>query len=73
MSIYPDRKNGKLTGRYRVEVQSGPPSHEAVVAGGAWAIALGQITPRRTGSQHPEDAVEHTPIIDARHTTRFVG
>lgn len=23
MSIYPDRKNGKLTGRYRVEVQSG--------------------------------------------------
>lgn len=23
MSIYPDRKNGKLTGRYRIEVQSG--------------------------------------------------
>lgn len=50
-----------------------PPSHEAVVAGGAWTIALGQITPWRTGSQHPEDAVEHTPIIDPRHTAGFVG
>jgi len=24
-----------------------PPAHEAVVAGGAWAIAFGQVAPRR--------------------------
>ena len=34
-----------------------PPSHEAVVAGGAWTVALRQIAPWRTGSQHPEDTV----------------
>lgn len=33
------------------------PSNEAVVAGGARAITLGQVSPWRTGSKHPEDAV----------------
>jgi len=50
-----------------------PPSHEAVVAGGARAVALGQVTPRRTGAQHPEDAVQHAAIIDARHASGLVG
>ena len=49
------------------------PSHEAIVAGGARAIALGQIAPRRTGPQHPEDAVQHAAVIDARHASRLVG
>lgn len=50
-----------------------PPPHEAVVAGGAWDVAFGQITPRRTGSQNPENAVQHTPLIYARHASWFVG
>src|SRR3546814_719993 len=50
-----------------------PPSGEAVVTGGTWAIALRQVAPRRTGTQHPEDAVQHAPIIDARHPSRLVG
>ena len=48
------------------------PSHEAVVAGGARAIAFGQIAPRCTGAQHPEDAVQHAAIIDARHAPWLV-
>lgn len=50
-----------------------PPSHEAPVAGGARAVALRQAAPRRTRTQHPEDAVQHTPVIDARHASWFVG
>lgn len=49
------------------------PSHEAVVAGGARAVALGQIAPGRTGSQHPEDAIQHAAIVHARHASRLVG
>ncbi len=49
------------------------PSREAVVAGRARAIAIGQVTPRRTGSQHPEDAVQHTSVIYAGHASRLVG
>lgn len=50
-----------------------PPAHEAVVTGGAWAIALRQVSPRRTRSQHPEDAVQHTAVIDAWDASRLVG
>lgn len=49
------------------------PSHEAVVASGARAISFRQVTPWRTGSQHPEDAVQHAAIIDAGHASRLVG
>jgi hypothetical protein len=49
------------------------PSDKAIVAGGAWAVPLGQIAPWRTGSQHPEDAVQHAAVIHARHATGFVG
>ena len=48
------------------------PSHEAIVAGGAGAVAFGKVTPRSTRAQHPEDAIQHPPVIDARHTTGFV-
>src|SRR5262245_45971796 len=50
-----------------------PPPHEAVVAGSARAKPLWQITPRRAGSQHPKNAVQHAAIIDARHSARLVG
>src|SRR5262245_49943763 len=38
------------------------PSDKAIVAGGAWAVPLWQIAPWRTGSQHPEDAVQHAAV-----------
>lgn len=50
-----------------------PPSREAIVARGARAVALGQVTPWRTGPQYPEDAVQHATVIDAGHASRFVG
>jgi hypothetical protein len=50
-----------------------PPPHKAIVTGGAWPVAFGQIAPRRTGPQHPEDAVQHAPVIDTRHASWFVG
>lgn len=50
-----------------------PPSHEAVVAGGSRAIPFREVTPRRTGSQNPEDAVQHAAIVDAGHASEFVG
>ena len=49
------------------------PSHEAIVAGGARAIALRQVAPRCTRAQHPEDAADHPAVIDARHASRLVG
>lgn len=49
------------------------PSHEAIVAGGARTIAFRQVAPWRAGSQHPEDPVQHTAIINARYATRLVG
>ncbi len=49
------------------------PSHKAVVASGARAVALGQVAPRRPRPQHPEDSVQHAPVIDTRHAPRFVG
>ena len=49
------------------------PPYEAVVAGGAWAIALWEVAPWRAGTQHPEDAVQHAAIVHARNTSRLVG
>lgn len=48
------------------------PSHEAVVAGGARAVALGQVAPRRSRRQHPEDAVQRPTVIDTRHAPWLV-
>jgi len=49
------------------------PPHEAVIAGGAWTIALGQVAPWCTGPEHPEDAVQHPPVINPRNAARLVG
>src|SRR6266568_3641424 len=37
------------------------PANEAIVAGGVRAKVLRQITPRRTRTQNPKDAVDHAP------------
>src|SRR6266702_3499849 len=37
------------------------PANEAVVAGGVRPKVLRQITPRRTRTQNPKDAVKHAP------------
>lgn len=50
-----------------------PPSDKAIVTGSARAIAFGKITPRRAGSEHPENAVQHATIIHARNASRLVG
>ena len=39
------------------------PTIEAIVGRRVWAIPLGQIPPRCTRSQHPEDAVHNPTII----------
>jgi hypothetical protein len=39
---------------------SPPPTDEAVVACGVRTKHLGKLTPRRTGAQDPEDAIEDT-------------
>lgn len=49
------------------------PAHEAIVASCARAIAFRQVAPRCAGSQYPEDAVQHAPVIDTRHASRLVG
>ena len=43
------------------------------VAGGTRTIAVGQVAPRCARAQHPEDAVQHTPVVDTRHASRLVG
>ena len=36
-------------------------------------VALGQITPRRTRTQHLNDAVQVPPVVDTRHASGLVG
>ena len=42
---------------------SPPPADEPVVASGVWAKRRRQITPRCSGSQDPEDAIEDTTVV----------
>ena len=49
------------------------PSVEAIVDRDRQAEALGEIRPENSCAQHAEDAVEHTPIIDARLAERIFG
>ncbi|MDB4931587.1 MAG: hypothetical protein JWM10_4071 [Myxococcaceae bacterium] len=39
------------------------PAVEVAGDAGPGAVAAGQVVPRRAGVQHPEDAVEHPPMI----------
>ena len=49
-----------------------PPSVEAVVNCRGRPVTLWQIGPSRARSQDPEDAVQHPPIIDPRHTAWLI-
>ena len=51
---------------------SPPPPNEAVIASGVRTKRLGQITPRCSGSQDPENAIENTAVVYPRNTTRLV-
>ncbi len=48
------------------------PPVEAVVAGRVRTIAVGKISPSRSGSQNPEDAIQDVSIIDAWNASRLV-
>src|SRR6516162_11288662 len=48
------------------------PANEAVVAGGVRTEVIGQVAPWCSGSQHPEDAIEDTPVVHPWHTARLV-
>ena len=39
------------------------PAVEAIVGGCVRPVSLRQIAPRRARAQHPEDAVENTPVV----------
>jgi hypothetical protein len=49
-----------------------PPANDAIVAGGVGAEAAGQIAPRCSRSQDPEDAIEDTTVVHAAQATRLV-
>src|SRR5699024_3818681 len=49
-----------------------PPAHEAVIAGGWWAVAFRDVGPGRAGAQPPIDTVQHLPVVCPRHTPRLV-
>src|ERR1700686_3166349 len=48
------------------------PADEAVVAGRRWPVSLRNISPGRTRSQPPVDAVQHSAIIGPRHAAWLV-
>ncbi|SCB56097.1 hypothetical protein GA0061098_10744 [Bradyrhizobium shewense] len=51
---------------------SPPPPNEPVVASRVRTKRLGQIAPRRSGSQDPENAIEDTSVVHLRNATRLV-
>ena len=48
------------------------PSNKAIVASGVGAKVVRQISPRRTRTQDPKDAVQHAAVIYTRHATRLI-
>ena len=50
------------------------PAIEAAGDGARGTVAVGQIAPRSTGTQDPQDAVDDTPMLDVRAAGfRFLG
>ena len=49
-----------------------PPPNEAVVARGVRTKCLGQITPRGSGSQYPENSIENASVVYPGNATRLV-
>jgi hypothetical protein len=50
-----------------------PPPDEAVVTGGRRTVAIRDLSPRRTRSKPPEDAVQNPPVINTGNPARLVG
>lgn len=48
------------------------PADEPVVASCRGAVALWYLSPRRPSAEPPENAVQHPPVINARHSARLV-
>ena len=48
------------------------PANETIVTSGARAECMRQIAPWWSRSQHPEDAIEDTTVIDPWHAARLV-
>lgn len=53
-------------------LSSPPPTNEAVVAGGVRTKHIGQITPRCSRAQDPEDAIEDMTVVHPRNAARHV-
>ena len=51
---------------------SHPPTNEPVVAGRVRPKTLRQIAPWGSRPQYPEDAVEDTSVVDAKHAALLV-
>ena len=51
---------------------SPPPANEAVVASGIRTEVIRQVAPWCSGSQHPEDAIEDTPVVHPWYAARLV-
>ncbi len=47
------------------------PTIEATRDGAHFAVAFGQVPPRRTRTQHPEHAIDHRAVVVWRATRRF--
>ena len=50
-----------------------PPSHKAVVAGGAGPVAVRNVRPRAARAKTPQNAVDHTPVVHPRHAAALLG
>lgn len=65
-------KGGRYRGQQSVPHSCFAPTHEAVVAGGRWPVALGHLSPWRACSKPPENTVQNTSVINPRNAARLV-
>src|SRR3546814_7815079 len=47
------------------------PATKPIVAGGVRPIAFRKVRPGSSATQHPENAIQDTPVIHTRHTARL--
>lgn len=74
MTVYPEtHDDGALVRRRPAGLfPQLAPAHEAVAAGRRRPVSLRNISPGRTRSQPPADAVQHPAIIGPRHAAWLV-
>ena len=49
------------------------PAVETVVAGRVRPVAFRQVPPGGPGAEHPQDAVQYTPVVHSRYASGLVG